>query len=123
MVFMRILQNMVNMYVHILQHVVVLGTPGWYEQSSCVRECTVGVDVGDGTTTPLISIRLNIAMGCIVLGRQINVNVSIVACMNTIPLVRMNVRCCTMKIHDSLINCIQTIPSIVLHLAIVQSCS
>ena len=37
-------------------------------------ECTVGVDVGDGTTTFLKSILSNIVMGCIVLGRQMNVD-------------------------------------------------
>ena len=38
-----------------------------------VCECTVGVDVGDGSTHELTSIPSNIAMGCIVLGRQMNV--------------------------------------------------
>ena len=39
-----------------------------------VCECTVGVDVGDGTTIVLKSILFNIAMGCIVLlRRQTNV--------------------------------------------------
>jgi hypothetical protein len=38
-----------------------------------VCECTVGVDVGDGTTIHLVLILSNVAMGCIVLGRQMNV--------------------------------------------------
>ena len=38
-----------------------------------VCECAVGVDVGDGSTTVLISILSNVVMGCIVLGRQMNV--------------------------------------------------
>ena len=35
-----------------------------------VCECTVGVDVGDGTTPELNSILSDIVMGCIVLGRR-----------------------------------------------------
>ena len=41
-----------------------------------VCECTVGVDVGDGTTKLLKSIKLIlviVVMKCIVLGRQMNV--------------------------------------------------
>ena len=38
-----------------------------------VGECAVGVDVGDGPTLGLISILPIVAMGCIVLGRQMNV--------------------------------------------------
>ena len=38
-----------------------------------VCECTVGVDVGDGTTIVLKSIPPNVVMGCIVLGRQMYV--------------------------------------------------
>ena len=34
-----------------------------------VCECTVGVDVGDGTAAELNSILSNVVMGCIVLGR------------------------------------------------------
>ena len=37
-------------------------------------ECSIGVDVRDGTTILLISILSNIAMGCIVLGRQMSVD-------------------------------------------------
>ena len=33
-----------------------------------VRESTIGVDVGDGTTSLLISVLSTIVMGCIVLG-------------------------------------------------------
>ena len=49
-----------------------------------VCECTVGVDVRDGTTTSLISIVVRVVMGCIVLGRQMNVDFSILVCINTI---------------------------------------
>jgi hypothetical protein len=87
-----------------------------------VSECTVGVDVGDGTTTPLLSIPSNIIMGCIVLGRQMNVHFDTIACINAITFVGMDVRFYTMKIHDSTIICNQTMSSIVVHLAIVQSC-
>jgi hypothetical protein len=66
----------------------------WY-----VCECTVGVDVGDGSTSTILS---NVAMGCIVLGRQMNVYFGI-ECINTTIFVGMNVRFCTMKIHDSTI--------------------
>jgi hypothetical protein len=95
-----------------------------------VCECTVVVDVGDGTTSALMSILSNIAMGRIVLGRQMNVYFSTVECMNAMPFVGMDVCCfCTMKIHDS-INiqvrivpvCPQTMISIVVHCAVVQSC-
>ena len=80
-----------------------------------VCECTVGVDVRDGTTTVLKSILSNIAMGYIVLGRQMNVYFATIGCSNTTTLVGMDVRFCTMKIHDSMIICIQTIYSIVVH--------
>ena len=46
-------------------------------------ECTVGVDVGDGTTILLKSILSDIVMGCIVLGRQMNVDFSMIICINT----------------------------------------
>ena len=72
-----------------------------------------GVDVGDGTTIFLTSVISNVVMGCIVLGRQINVYFSISACNNTKLFVGMNGRFCTMKIHDSMISCKQTIHSIV----------
>jgi hypothetical protein len=65
-----------------------------------VCECTVGVDVRDGTTIVLISILSNIIMGCVVLGRQMNVDFSIAICINTILLVGMNACFCTTKIHD-----------------------
>jgi hypothetical protein len=61
-------------------------------------------------------------MGCIVLGRQMNVYFATTGCINTILTVGMDVHFCTMKIHDSTITCSQTIPSIVVHHAIVQSC-
>ena len=39
-----------------------------------VCECTVGVDVRDGPATPSVyTILSNVVMGCIVLGRQMNV--------------------------------------------------
>jgi predicted small secreted protein len=68
----------------------------------CVCECTVGVDVGDGTTMALFSIISNIVIGCIVLGRQMDVYFSTTACTNTTTFVGMDVRFCTMKIHDSI---------------------
>jgi predicted small secreted protein len=77
-----------------------------------VCECTVGVDVGDGTTI-LRSILSNIVMGCIVLGRQMNVDFTTTGCTNAMTFVGMDVRFCTMKIHDSATICPQTIPSIV----------
>ena len=84
-----------------------------------VCECTVGVDVRDGTTHVLKSILSIVVMGCIVLGRQMNVDFTICVCKNTVRFIGMDVCFCTMKIHDSLIMCIQTIPFIVVHLAIV----
>ena len=48
-----------------------------------VCECTVGVDVRDGTTCLLISIGVPVVMGCVVLGRQMNVDFSISFCINT----------------------------------------
>ena len=45
-------------------------------------ECTVGVDIRDGTTTLLKSIVAHVVMGCIVLGRQMNVDFTIVECKN-----------------------------------------
>ena len=55
-------------------------------------ECTVGVDVRDRATEFFISIPVNIAMGCIVLGRQMNVYFGTSVCQNTIPFVGMDVR-------------------------------
>ena len=49
-----------------------------------VCECTVGVDVGDGTTTDLKSILFNVVVGCIVLGRQMNIYFAMLNCNNTI---------------------------------------
>ena len=72
-------------------------------------ECTVGVDVGNGTTIALMSILSNVAMGCIVLGRQMNVYFATIGCSNTIIFVGMDVRFCTMKIHDSSTSCTYTI--------------
>ena len=69
-----------------------------------VCECTVGVDVRDGATHALNSI-LSVVMGCIVLGRQMNVDFSIFGCRNTIRFVGMDVRFGSMKIHDSMIIC------------------
>ena len=40
-------------------------------------ECAVGVDVRDGTTILLDSIVAHVVMGCIVLGRQMKVDLSI----------------------------------------------
>ena len=70
-------------------------------------ECTVGVDVRDGTTILLTSILPCVVMRCIVLERQMNVDFSISNCTNTIHFVGMNVRFCTMKIHDSMVHCKQ----------------
>ena len=47
-----------------------------------VCECTVGVDVRDGTTSHLVSALSNIVMGCIVLGRQMNVDFGMISCIN-----------------------------------------
>ncbi len=69
-----------------------------------VCECTVGVDVGDGPTPLLISILSNVVMGCIVLGRQMNVYFSTSPYIDTMTFVEMDVSFCTMKIHDSIIN-------------------
>ena len=66
-----------------------------------VCECTVGVDVGDGTTSPLFSIN-NIVMGCIVLGRQMNVYSGTTPCTNSTLFVGMDVRFCTMQFDDSM---------------------
>jgi hypothetical protein len=66
-------------------------------------ECTVGVDVRDGTTHEMLSIRSFVVMGCIVLGRQMNVDFTNFVCTNAIHFVGMDVRFCTMKIHDSMI--------------------
>ena len=85
-----------------------------------VCECTVGVDVGDGTTIFLMSIFSYIVMGCIVLGRQMNVYFTTIVCPNTPTFVGMDVRFCTMKIHDSLKTCPQTITFIVTHRTDVQ---
>ena len=83
-------------------------------------ECTVGVDVRNGATTSLCSIPLSVVMRCIVLGRQMNVDFSISGCTNTTLFVGMDIRFCTMKIHDSMSNCTQT-SSIVVHRRIIQS--
>ena len=88
----------------------------------CECECAVGVDVRDGTTIVLDSIVAHVVMGCIVLGRQMNVYFATKDCTNTMTFVGMDFRFCTMKIHDSIIKCIQTILSIVVHLAVIQSC-
>jgi hypothetical protein len=42
-----------------------------------VCECSIGVDVRNGSTLVFISIGLHVVMGCIVLGRQINVDFTI----------------------------------------------
>jgi hypothetical protein len=85
-------------------------------------ECTVGVDVGDGTTTLLKSIVATlVVMGCIVLGRQMNVYFGTKGCTNAMTFVRMDIRFCTMKIHDSMFICRQTMHSIVVHCRIIQS--
>jgi hypothetical protein len=86
-----------------------------------VRECTVGVDVRDGTTLDLKSVLSNIVMGCIVLGRQMDVYFATTECNNTISFVGMDVRFCTMQIHDSTTLCNQPTISIVVHLAVIQS--
>ena len=80
-----------------------------------VCECTVGVDVRDGTTILLFPILPYVVMGCIVLGRQMNVDFGTIGCMNTMTFVGMDARFCTMKIHDSIIKCEHTIHSIVVH--------
>ena len=90
-----------------------------------VCECTVGVDVGDGTRRGtkhsfLNSIPSIIVMRCIVLERQMNVDFGMAACRNTTLFVGMDVRFCAMKIHDSMVLCIQTSISIVVHRAIIQ---
>jgi hypothetical protein len=46
-----------------------------------------------------------------------NVYFGTIVCMNTTSFVGMDVRFCTMKIHDSTIMCNQTIHFIVVHLA------
>ena len=86
-----------------------------------VCECTIGVDVRDGTILCLTSVLFNIVMGCIVLGRQMNVYFTTTTpCRNTISFVRMDVRFCTMKIHDSAVTCNQTRIYIVMHRAIIE---
>ena len=55
-------------------------------------ECAIGVDVRDGTTIFLKSIVAHVVMGCIVLGRQMNVDFSIVVCINTIIFVGMETK-------------------------------
>ena len=55
-------------------------------------ECTVGVDVGDGTTLDLTPILSNVVMGCIVLGRQMNVDFGMIVCPNTLAFVGVDVR-------------------------------
>jgi len=84
-------------------------------------ECPVGVDVGDGTIKVLKSIHSIIAMGCIVLGRQMNVYFGMTGCQNATTFVGMDVRFCTMKIHDSMAICMQTTLSIMVHRRVVQS--
>ena len=79
-------------------------------------ECTVGVDVRNGTTTILGSILACVVMGCIVLGWQMNVYFAKPSCLNTISFVGMDVRFCTMKIHDCMLKCNQTLRSIVVHM-------
>ena len=69
-----------------------------------------------------MSVLSNVVMGCIVLGRQMNVDFATIGCTNTMTFVGMDVRLCTMKIHDSINICPQTMTSIVVHLAIVKSC-
>ena len=84
-----------------------------------VCECTVGVDVDDGAAFFLMSILSNITMGCIVLGRQTDVDCTTTARINTMTFIGMDVRFCSMKIHDSMILYQQPRPVIVVHLAIV----
>ena len=86
-----------------------------------VCECSVGVDARNGTTLQLESVTFNIVMGCVVLGRQRNVDFSMSECINTKHFVGMDARTCSMKIHDSRINCIQTKLSTVVHRRIIQS--
>ena len=81
--------------MHLIITIVVL-----YNYYVC--KCTVGVDVRDGTTTFLKPILLNVVVGCIVLGRQMNVDFAMIFCQNTSTFVGMDVRFCTMKIHDSM---------------------
>ncbi len=84
-------------------------------------ECAVGVDVRDGATTLLSSIVVQVVMGCIVLGRQMNVDFTIFVCKDTHFFVGMDVHFCTMKIHDSMRICSQPVHSIVVHRRIIQS--
>ena len=72
------------------------------ESSWYMGECAVGVDVRDGTTISLVSI-MSVVMCCNVLGRQMNVDFTVCYCKNTIHFVGVDVRFCTMKIHDSFI--------------------
>ena len=62
-----------------------------------------------------------VVVGCIVLGRQMNVDFAMIVCQNTTTFVGMDVHFCTMKIHDSMLNCKQTSRSIVVHCRIIQS--
>ena len=87
-----------------------------------VCECTVGVDVGDGTTILLNSILSNIVMGCIVLGRQMNVDFGTIGCINTIDVCWNG---CPFLYHEDPRQHDHMQPnhaSIVVHLAVVQSC-
>ena len=67
-----------------------------------VGECTVGVDVGDGTTNFLNSIVSNIVIvidGVHCVGKaNMNVHFGKIGCSNTTTFVGMNIRFCT--IHD-----------------------
>ena len=61
-----------------------------------------------------------VVMGRIVLERQMNVYFAIKVYQHTMLFVTIDVCFCTMKIDDSIITCHQTIPSIVVYLAIVN---
>ena len=84
--------------------------------------CTVAVDVRDQPIKMSHPVLSNIVVGCIVLGSQTNVDFSTTDHINATTFVGMDVCFCTVKIHDSNITCMQTIISIVVHLAIVKSC-
>ena len=71
-------------------------------------ECAIGVYVCDGAAVQLPPIVALVVMGCIVLGRQMNVDFSITSCSNTFMFVGMDIRSCTMKIHNRTIKCKQT---------------
>ena len=57
-----------------------------------MRERTIRVHVGDATTTVLVSILIDVAMGCIVLERQMNIDFAVFAGDHTTAFVVVDCR-------------------------------